>query len=183
MHPFTAAFIAALLVATAARWWLARRHIRHVSQRRASVPAEFAGRIALEAHQKAADYTVAKTRLSILEAVVGALMALGFTLGGGLQALSSLWERVFEPGGMAHGIALILSAALVAGVIDLPFAWYRTFVIEARFGFNRMTVSLFLADLGKKLGLGLAIGIPMLFCVLWLMARMGERWWLYVWLV
>lgn len=183
MHPFTAAFLAALVVSTAARWWLALRHIRHVSERRSSVPAEFDGRISLAAHQKAADYTIAKTRLSILEALVGALMALGFTLGGGLQALSWYWERFFEPGGMAHGIALIVSVGLIAGVVDLPFAWYRTFVIEARFGFNRMTASLFVVDLAKKLALGLAIGIPMLFCVLWLMARMGDRWWLYVWLV
>jgi STE24 endopeptidase len=183
MHPFTAAFLAALIVATAARFWLAQRHIRHVSERRGSVPAEFDGCIALAAHQKAADYTVAKTRVSILEALVGALMALGFTLGGGLQALSSAWERLFEPAGYAHGIALIVSAGLIAGVVDLPFAWYRTFVVEARFGFNRMTGPLFMADLAKKLALGLAIGIPLLFCVLWLMARMGERWWLYVWLV
>jgi len=183
MHPFTAAFLAALIVSTAARWWLALRHIRHVSGRRGSVPAEFDGRISLAAHQKAADYTIAKTRLSMLEALVAALMALAFTLGGALQALSSYWERFFHPGGMAHGIALIVSVALIAGVVDLPFTWYRTFVIEARFGFNRMTASLFVGDLAKKLALGLAIGIPLLFCVLWLMARMGDRWWLYVWLV
>ena len=182
MHPFTAAFLAALVLATAARWWLAARHIRYVSARRGSVPSEFEGRVPLDAHQKAADYTVAKTRLSMLEALVGAAMALAFTLGGGLEAVADAWQRVFEPVGYAHGIALIVSAGVIAGIVDLPFALYRTFVIEARFGFNRMNLSMFLADLLKQLVLGVLIGVPVLFCVLWLMGRMGDAWWVYVWL-
>ncbi len=181
MPIFTGAFLAALVVSTGVRWWLARRHMRHICAHRAAVPAEFEGRITLQAHQKAADYTVAKTRLSMVEDGVGALMALAFTLGGGLQALSETWSRVFTPGGLAHGIALLLSAGLIAGAVELPFAAYRTFTIETRFGFNRMTPALFLADLAKKLALTLAIGIPLAACVLWLMARMGGLWWLYVW--
>ena len=182
MHPFTAAFLVALLIATLVRWWLAARHIHHVSGHRTAVPAEFEGRISLEAHQKGADYTVAKTRLSIAEALVGALMTLAFTLGGGLQVISVAWDGAFATDAYAHGIALIVSTALIAGAVDLPFAWYRTFVIEARFGFNKATVRLWVTDRLKGFVLGLAIGVPLLLLVLWLMDKMGEVWWLYVWL-
>jgi STE24 endopeptidase len=182
MHAFTLAFLAALLLVTATRIWLALRHIRHVSAHRERVPPEFAGSVPLAAHQKAADYTRARTRLGILDALVSAAVLLAFTLGGGLQWLYDAWARAFEAGGYAHGIALILAVAAVTGLIDLPFSIYRTFVIEAKFGFNRMTPALFVADLAKSIALGLAIGVPLLFAVLWLMAQMGGLWWLYVWL-
>lgn len=182
MHAFTIAFLAALAAATATRLWLAARHLRHVRAHRGAVPAEFAAAVTLAAHQKAADYTAAKTRLGILETLVSAGLLLAFTLGGGLQALYDLWSRAFEPGAYAHGIALVLSVGLVSGAVDLPFAIARTFGIEARFGFNRTTPALFVADLGKQILIGLALAVPLLFCVLWLMARMGVYWWLYVWL-
>jgi STE24 endopeptidase len=182
MHAFTVAFLAALALASATRLWLALRHIRHVRANRGAVPAAFDESITLAAHQKAADYTVAKTRLHMLDALVGAGALLAFTLGGGLQALFDLWAQVFAAGGYAHGIALILSVAAITALVDLPFAVYRTFGIEARFGFNRMTAALFLADLAKQTVIGLALGVPLLFCVLWLMAKMGTLWWLYVWI-
>jgi STE24 endopeptidase len=182
MNAFTLAFLAALLLVTATRIWLALRHIRHVMAHRERVPAEFAGSVPLAAHQKAADYTRARTRLGILEALVSAAVLLGFTLGGGLEWLYDAWARLFEAGGYAHGIALILAVAALTGLIDLPFSIYRTFVIEAKFGFNRMTPALFVADLAKSIALGLAIGVPLLLAVLWLMAQMGDLWWLYVWL-
>jgi STE24 endopeptidase len=182
MNAFTAAFLAALALATATRIWLALRHIRHVAAHRERVPAEFAGSFPLAAHQKAADYTRARTRLGILDALVSAAVLLAFTLGGGLEWLYDAWARLFEAGGYAHGIALVLSVAAITSLVDLPFSVYRTFVIEARFGFNRMTPALFVADLAKSTALGLAIGVPLLFAVLWLMAKMGSLWWLYVWL-
>jgi STE24 endopeptidase len=182
MQAFTIAFLAALATATATRLWLAVRHVRYVGARRNAVPAEFAASVTPAAHQKAADYTVAKTRLGIVDTLVSAGLLLAFTLGGGLQALFDLWARAFDPGGYAHGIALILSVALVTGAVDLPFSIVRTFGVEARFGFNRMTPRLFVADLLKQVGLGLALGVPLAFCVLWLMARMGGNWWLYVWI-
>jgi len=182
MHAFTLAFLAAFLLVTATRIWLALRHIRHVSAHRDRVPPEFAESVPLAAHQKAADYTRARTRLGILDALVSAAVLLGFTLGGGLEWLYDVWARAFEAGGYAHGIALILSVAAITGLIDLPFSIYRTFVIEAKFGFNRMTPALFVADLAKSIALGLAIGVPLLLAVLWLMAQMGDLWWLYVWL-
>jgi STE24 endopeptidase len=182
MHAFTLAFLAALAVATAMRLWLAVRHARHVREHRRAVPPEFVPSVTLAAHQKAADYTVAKTRLGMVDTLVSAGLLLAFTLGGGLQALAELWTRAFDPGGYAFGIALILSVAFITGAIDLPFSIVRTFGIEARFGFNRMTPRLFVADLLKQIALGLALAVPLLFCVLWLMAKMESYWWLYVWL-
>jgi STE24 endopeptidase len=182
MHWFTVVFLAALALATAGRLWLSRRHLRHVAANRETVPPAFSGRISLAAHQKAADYTIVKTRLATVETLAAALLLLVLTLGGGLQLLSDAWERVFESGGYAHGIALVASVALISSAVDLPFSLYRTFVIEARFGFNRMSLALFLADLAKSAALAAALGIPLVFLVLWLMAKMGSMWWLYVWL-
>ena len=182
MHPFTLAFLAALAFTTLARLWLAHRHVRHIAAHRDAVPGEFAGRITIETHRKAADYTSARTRLGMVETVTSALLLLAFTLGGGLEALSRTWAQVFREGGYAHGIAFIASVVAVGALVDLPFGLYRTFVIEARFGFNRMTPLLYLADLAKQALLGAALGLPLVFCVLWLMARMGDAWWLYVWL-
>ena len=181
MHPFAAVFLAALLFATALRLWLAWRHMRHVAAHRGAVPAAFADSIALEAHQKAADYTVAKTRLAMVDILIGAVLLLALTLGGGLQALATFWGGIFAPGGYAYGIALVASVAAIGGLIELPVSLYRTFVIEARFGFNRMTLALFFADFAKQTLVGAALGLPLLFVVLWLMARMGGLWWLYVW--
>ena len=181
MHPFAAVFLAALLLATALRLWLAWRHMRHVAAHRGAVPAAFADSIALEAHQKAADYTVAKTRLAMVDILIGAVLLLALTLGGGLQALATFWGGIFAPGGYAYGIALVASVAAIGGLIELPVSLYRTFVIESRFGFNRMTLALFFADFAKQTLVGAALGLPLLFVVLWLMARMGGLWWLYVW--
>jgi STE24 endopeptidase len=182
MHWFTAVFLVALALATAGRLWLSRRHIRHIAANREAVPAAFSGRISLAAHQKAADYTTIKTRLGTVETLVASLLLLALTLGGGLQLLSDAWGGVFEASSYAHGIALIVSVVLISSAVDLPFSLYRTFVIEARFGFNRTSLALFLADLAKFAGLAALLGIPLVLLVLWLMAKMGSMWWLYVWL-
>jgi len=183
MHWFSLVFIAALALATAARLWLSRRHVRHITANRDAVPAEFAGRISLAAHQKAADYNAAKASVGVVETLTAAALTLAFTFGGGLQLLSELWERAFQPGGYAHGIALIVSVVVISSAIDLPFSLYRTFVIETRFGFNRMSLRLFILDMLKAALVGALLGIPLVFVVLWLMARMGDFWWLTVWLV
>ncbi len=182
MNAFTWTFLAALAAATLARLWLAQRQVRHVRAHRASVPAEFAEAIALAAHQKAADYTVAKARLGMLDVLLGAVILVALTLGGALQWMSAQWGAWFAPGGLAHGTALIAGAVVLLSTLELPVSLYRTFVIEARFGFNRMSLALFLADLAKSALLGAALGLPLLVLVLWLMGRMGEAWWLYVWL-
>ena len=181
MHTFTAIFLVALLLATATRLWLGIRHIGHIRAHRDNVPQEFTAQINLPAHQKAADYSSAKTRLHMAHAVIDALLLLALTLGGVLQLLSDWWaERL--GGDLAFGMALIISVALIVSAVEIPMNVYRTFVIEARFGFNQMTPILFVVDLLKQALLATVFGVPLLFCVLWLMAKMGQNWWFYVWL-
>jgi STE24 endopeptidase len=179
---FTWVFLAALALATGTRLWLAARQARHVRAHRDAVPDSFAGTIPLAAHQKAADYTVAKVRVGMLDVVVNAALLLLLTLGGAIQWLSDAWARIAPPFGIAHGVLLIVSVVLLLSLLELPLSAYRTFVIEARFGFNRMTLALYLADLAKQALISALLGIPLLVLVLWLMARMGELWWIWVWL-
>jgi STE24 endopeptidase len=183
MNALTWLFLAALALATATRLWLALRQIRHVSAHAGAVPDTFADAIPLAAHRKAADYTAGKARLGMLDVAIGVAVVLALTVGGLLQALSDAWTAVFARGSLAHGTALLLSVFFVQAIVSLPLAFYRVFVLEQRFGFNRMTLGLFLADLAKQTGLALALGVPLILAVLWLMARMGTYWWLYVWLV
>ena len=179
----TLLFAVALVVSLLVKFWLATRQMRHVAVHRDFVPAAFAQTITLAAHQKAADYTVAKARLGMIDVLLGAAVLLALTLGGGIQLLSDAWARAFAPGSIAHGTALILSVIFLQSLLGLPLAVYRTFVLEQRFGFNRMTAKLFVTDLIKHTLLGLALGVPLLLAVLWLMERMGPWWWLYVWIV
>ncbi|MBI4207180.1 MAG: M48 family metallopeptidase [Betaproteobacteria bacterium] len=182
MTPFGLVFLAALTLATSLRLWLARRHILHVRAHRAAVPAEFSAEISLDAHQRAADYTCAKTRLAMAGVAVEALIVLGLTFGGGLQALHELTAAWLSPG-IGRGLALIALVTALMTAAELPFGLYRTFRIEERFGFNRMTPRLFFLDLAKSVLIAAAFGIPLAACVLWLMERMGPYWWLYAWLV
>lgn len=177
---FTLVFLATLALTLAGRLWLTLRQIRHVAAHRGAVPADFAERIPLAAHQKAADYTVDRNRLTIVATLVDAALLLALTLGGGLAWLHDFWSARLA--GLPYGLALIFSVMAISAVIDLPFALYRQFVVEARYGFNRMTFGLFCADLVKHTLLGLAIGAPVILAVLWLMGAMGEFWWFYVWL-
>jgi STE24 endopeptidase len=182
-NAFTGLFLAALLAASATRLWLARRQISHVMAHRDAVPPGFADRIPLHAHQKAADYTVAKTRLGMIDVLIGAATLLVFTLGGLVQWLSDAWSALFEPGSIAHGTALLLSILLLQSLVSLPTTVYRTFSIESRFGFNRMTLRLFVLDLLRHTAVAIIFGVPLLLAVLWLMNRMGTYWWLYVWIL
>jgi STE24 endopeptidase len=179
-NTFSLVFLLALSLMVVCRRWLAQRQITHVKAHRATVPELFAGRIELPAHQKAADYTVAKTRFGRISLAIEVVVVLSFTFGGGLQFLHDFWiGRLAE---QAYGVAMIFSVMFISGLIDLPQALYQQFVIEEKFGFNRMTIKLFIVDLVKQTALGVAIGTPLLLTVLWLMAQMGNRWWLYVWL-
>jgi STE24 endopeptidase len=182
-NAFTGLFLAALLAATATRLWLARRQIRYVIAHRDAVPPGFADSIPLHAHQKAADYTAAKTRLGMIDVLIGAATLLVFTLGGLVQWLSDAWGAVFAPGSIAHGTALLLSILLLQALIGLPTTVYRTFGIESRFGFNRMTLRLFVLDLIRHTVVAILLGVPLLLAVLWLMDKMGDHWWLYVWIL
>ena len=178
---FTFIFSAALLLNTLAKLWLARRHLRYVAAHRAAVPDAFREKIQLADHQKAADYTSAKTRFAMLGALFDAALLLAFTLAGGIQFIADICNGWFDAP-LAQGMATIVAVLLLSSLLETPFSLYRTFVIEARFGFNKMTLALYLTDALKSLLLGAILGLPLLFGVLWLMERMGAYWWLYVWL-
>ena len=176
------AFATALVAGVVVKLWLASRQIRFVAWHRDAVPASFAATVALPAHQKAADYTIAKARFGLLELAVGTAVLLGWTLLGGLDALNRGLLDWFAPG-MAQELALLACFALIGGAIDLPFTLYQTFVIEQRFGFNKMTLKLWLADLLKSTVLGAAIGLPVAALILFLMGATGRYWWLWAWCV
>ncbi|MCL2524896.1 MAG: M48 family metallopeptidase [Betaproteobacteria bacterium] len=180
MLPFGIIFFAAVLLALACRLWLGWRHIRHVAAHRGAVPAGFAERIPLAAHQKAAAYTIDRSRAGLVTSVADSGLLLALTLGGGIAWLHELWAARLD--GIAYGLAMIFSLLIISTLVDLPFTLYRQFVIEARHGFNRMTLALFVADLAKQALLGLVIGTPAIAAVLWLMGAMGAAWWFWVWL-
>ncbi|MES2316818.1 MAG: M48 family metallopeptidase [Pseudomonadota bacterium] len=164
------------------RFWLARRQLRHVLANRAAVPAEFASKIPLDAHQKAADYTAAKTTFGLANLVYSSAILIGFTLLGGLQWLSMTILPLTGPG-MSYQIALLVAFAVIGGVLELPFDYYQQFVLEERFGFNKMTIGLWLADMLKGALVGAVVGLPLIWVVLTLMEKTGALWWLYAWLV
>jgi STE24 endopeptidase len=179
---FSDLFVAFLTLSVLLRFWLGSRHIRHILAHRNVVPAQFVEKIPLSAHQKAADYSIAKTKLGLVMLLVSTAVLIGFTLLGGLQSLSFAVFGVIG-NGMAGQIALLVAFGVVSGVIDLPFDYYKQFVLEEKFGFNKMTPGLFFLDLLKGLLLGAAIGLPLIWVVLSLMAKAGSWWWLYAWLV
>ncbi|MDL2356044.1 MAG: M48 family metallopeptidase [Pseudomonadota bacterium] len=179
---FSVLFIAFFVLTLILRFWLANRHIRHVLAHRAAVPAEFAAKIPLAAHQKAADYTVAKTKLGLAGLLFSSVVLIGFTLMGALQWLAAALLPLLGAG-MPYQIALIVGFGAISGLLDLPFDYYRQFVLEERFGFNKMTLALWLGDMAKGVAIGAVIGLPLLWVVLTLMQKTGAYWWLYAWLV
>ncbi|SOE58564.1 STE24 endopeptidase [Burkholderia sp. OK233] len=179
---FTVLFVVAVVAMVGTKLWLASRQIRFVAGHREQVPSQFAGTIALTAHQRAADYTVERTRLTMIEIVVGAAVLIGLTLLGGVQALD-LTISDWLGRSYAGQIALVAAVIAITSVIDLPFEYYRQFVVEQRFGFNRMSKGIFFLDRLKGVLLGAAFGLPLLFVVLWLMNQAGSLWWLWTWIV
>jgi STE24 endopeptidase len=177
---FTFAFALALAAGLVVKLWLATRQVRHVARHRDAVPAAFAQAITLAAHQKAADYTVAKTRFGLLEMAWGTAVLLGWTLLGGLDLLNKLLMN-WVGGGMLQQLALLSAFALISGLLDLPFTLWQTFRLEERFGFNKMTWRLWLLDGVKSLLLGALIGLPIAALILWLMGAAGSLWWLWAW--
>lgn len=182
MHWFTQLFLLFLLLSTAVRSWLNQRQRQAVLDHRDAVPAAFAGQIDLAAHQKAADYTLGLSRLGRLDMLLDAVVAMGMTIGGGIQWLDRLWQAAQLPS-LWHGTAVVITAVLLMSAIGLPLSLYRTFGIEARFGFNRTTWVTFVVDLLKGLALSLVLGVPLLYVILLLMERAGDGWWLYAWVV
>ena len=177
---FTAVFLAALAVSLALRLWLAQRHVAHVAAHRDAVPPAFADRIGLAAHQKAAEYTIARTRFGMIETLFEALVLLALTVGGVLAALVT-WTGSLAASSLWQDLALIVSVSVISAIVALPFTYWQTFVIEARFGFNRMTLGLWLADLVKGALIAAVLGLPLAALALWLMRAAGTLWWLWLW--
>jgi len=182
MHWFAGLFVLLLAASTLTRSWLNQRQVAAVQRHRDEVPAAFRTQIDLASHQKAADYTVASARIGRWDTLLDAAIALVLTLGGGLSSIDHAWQAA-HLSAVWHGTAVVLSTFLIVSLVGLPLSIWRTFGVEARFGFNRTTVGLFIADLFKGLLLGLVLGGPLVFVILFLMQRAGTLWWLYAWFV
>ncbi len=179
----TLLFASALLASLALKAWLATRQMRHVARHRGAVPAAFRQTVTLGSHQRAADYTLAKGRVGVLRMAFSAAVLLGWTLLGGLDALNRAVTAGVLPrlGPLAYELALLAAVGVIGGLLDLPFELHSTFRLEQRFGFNRMTWRLWLADRLRDGVLGIALGLPIAASVLWLMGAAGPRWWFWAW--
>jgi STE24 endopeptidase len=178
----TPLFIAAVVVGMLLELWLSGRQVATVSEHRGAVPEPFAGSVSAQEHAKAADYTIAKARLARVTTLVDAALVLALTIGGGIAALDTLWRHTHwsQPW---LGLAVVASVALVIQLVNLPFSVWRTFRLEARFGFNRTTPALYLADLAKGLALAVLLGGPLVIATLLLMERAGRGWWVWAWVL
>jgi len=181
MHIFTWLFIIAVVITTGVQLWLSLRQAKHVAKHRSQVPTEFADKVTLEEHQKAADYTRAKGSFGRLQLLIGTIILFLWTLAGGLNWLDQLW-RTMDWGPLATGVAVLISFSLISSLIDIPSSLYSTFVIEERFGFNKSTLKTFFVDMIKGAALAIVIGVPLILLVLWLMESAGDLWWLYAWI-
>lgn len=181
MNEFTWVFLFALTLMAAVELWLSLRQSRYVDNHRDKIPEAFSKEVTLEAHQKAADYTVAKGKLNRIASIAGVVILLLWTLGGGLEWLANLWQD-YSWSSAVTGIVFMLSFFVIGSLLDLPLAWYKTFVLEDKFGFNKNTLALFISDIFKQTLLLLVIGAPLIWGALWLMESTGEYWWLYLWM-
>jgi STE24 endopeptidase len=179
---FSAIFVSLLLTNVVVKAWLAWRQLDHVASHRSEVPQVFREQIGIAAHHKAADYTRTLVRFGLIGVVFDAALLLAFTVGGGIQILHDLIAPLSDSP-LLQGALLIACVLMLQSILDTPLDLYRTFNIEARYGFNKMTIGLYFSDMLKQLLLGTLLGLPLLFVVLWLMQGMGGNWWLYVWLV
>lgn len=182
MNTFTYIFLIALVLSYSVQFWLSRRQSAHVLKHRDQVPAAFTESITLEAHQKAADYTIAKGKLGDIDSVVGLIFLLLLTLGGGISLVFEFWTG-FEWSAIMTGIAALGSVFFIMSLFELPTSLYQTFVIEEKFGFNKSTVSQFIKDQFLQLALVAVIGLPLLALILWVMQALGNTWWVWTWAI
>ena len=181
MQLFTWIFLLGVAASVGLELWLSRRHVAHVRANRGAVPPEFSASLTLQAHQRAADYTVARTRFGMLSTVVDTALLLAFTLGGGLDLLAGWLTTLVPEGYYLRELLLIGAFTLITSLIGLPFAWHKTFGIEADFGFNKMTRKLFITDTLKFGLIGIALGTPLLLAILWFIRSTGVWWWVVAW--
>ena len=182
MNTFTIIFLIALIISSSIQFWLAKRHADYVAAHRAAVPDAFKDKVPLAAHQKAADYTLEKVKLGNIDGILGIVVLLLLTLGGGINASFNYWATFFSSPLIA-GVAATACIFLILTVIEIPTSIYQTFVIEEKFGFNKSTVNQFIKDQFMHLGLGAAIGLPLLALILWIMDNVGPLWWLWAWAI
>ncbi len=180
----TSLFAAAVVSSFVLKTWLAMRQMRHVAAHRGVVPAAFVGTVSLQAHQKAADYTLARGRFGLITLAFGSAVLLAWTLLGGLDAVNGWVRDAVLPrfGSMAYQLALLGAVAAIGSLVEMPLDAWNTFRIEQRFGFNRMTWKLYLFDAAKGALVGAAIGLPLAALVLWIMGAAGSWWWLWAWI-
>ena len=186
----TVLFLAALISAVIAKVWLLQRQVHSVAFHRSEVPAQFAEKITLASHQKAADYTLAKSKLVLIDIAIGAIFTVWLTLMGGLQIIHNLaiqsglgnsLGQTWQP--LAIQLLIFAVVMLIGAAVDLPTSLWKQFVVDERFGFNRMTFKLFVIDTLKSTALGIVIGLPLVALVLWLMQSSGQLWWLWTFFV
>ncbi len=182
MQTFSVIFLIALAISTAIQFWLDARQKNHVLAHRDQVPEAFKNRVSLEAHQKAADYTVEKGRLGMIDGIVSVLMLLILTLGGGINAIFKFWHGM-DLSPMMADLSAVASLFIIMTLVELPTSWYQTFVIEEKYGFNKNTPKQFIKDQLISIALVLGIGMPILALILWVMDSIGELWWLYAWAI
>ena len=180
---FSFVFAFALVLSAGVRFWLAARQVRHVAAHRDRVPPEFADRVPLAAHRRAADYTIARVRLGLVGMLAETALLVGFTFFGGVQWLHEVLTTALGERALLAQVLLVCGVAMAGAAVELPVTWYRQFRLEERFGFNRMTPGLWIADLVKGTLVSVALGVPLLAAVLWLMHQAGEQWWLWTWLL
>lgn len=182
MNTFTFIFLIAVIISFSLHYWLAERQASYVAAHRGAVPEAFKNTVSLEAHQKAADYTLEKGRLGKIDSILSVITLLLFTLGGIVNALFNYWTATIASPIIANVVA-IASVSLLMMLVDIPTSVYQTFVIEEKFGFNKNTVQQFIKDQCLQLALGAAIGLPLLALILWVMDDVGASWWLWVWAI
>jgi STE24 endopeptidase len=182
MNSFTLIFLIALALSSGIQFWLAKRQASYVAQHRDNVPDAFKNTVSLTAHQKAADYTLAKGKLANIDGVISIIALLLLTLGGVINLTFQFWASIITTPLLA-GVAATATIFLLMALVELPSSWYQTFVIEEQFGFNKSTVQQFIKDHLMQLGLGAAIGLPLLALILWVMDALGSSWWLWAWAI
>jgi STE24 endopeptidase len=180
MNIFTIIFLIALIISYSIQFWLAGRQAAYVSNHRAVVPEAFKNSVSLEAHQKAADYTIEKGKLGNIESIIGGIVLLLLTLGGGINMAFNYWSSL-AASPLIAGVGAVATIFLLMTLVDIPLSLYQTFVIEEKYGFNKSTLKQFIKDHLLQLALGAAIGLPLLALILWVMDSVGSLWWLWAW--
>ncbi len=182
MNTFTIIFLVALTISYAIQFWLSKRQSSYVAEHRHQVPEAFTDTVSLEAHQKAADYTIEKDKLGDIDSIIGLAFLLLLTLGGGISLVFNFWNS-FSLSPLLTGLGAIGTLMLIMTLVDIPTSYYQTFVIEEKYGFNKNTPTQYFKDMLIQLGLMLVIGLPLLALILWVMESIGSLWWLWAWAI